>query len=168
MKANQAAWPVRTRLSGAGSLPQWLLRMGRSRSVGTSATGWAVDGADQGDLERQPRGVRATAHPRRAAGRRRADRRQAGRAADAPRRDRGRQPQAFGKDHHARPPSGACGAGSGGSRLQCRQWRPAVGGRHHLCQDGDGIPVLGGGAGCVEPAGGGLVRWPATCAPSWC
>ena len=117
--------------------------MAASRSVGTSARGCAVDGADQGDLERQPRGVRATAHPCRAAGRRRADRRQASRAADAPRRDRRRQPQAFGEDHQARTTSGACGAGSGGSGLQRRQWRSTVGGRHRAPR------------GVLEPCGGG-------------
>ena len=76
-------------VSGAGSLPQRLLRMGAWSSVGTSARGCAPDRADQGDLERQPRGVRTAADPRRAAGRRRADRREAGRAPDAPCRDRG-------------------------------------------------------------------------------
>ena len=46
-------------VSGAGSLPQRLLRMAAPRAVGTSAPRCAVDRADQGDLERQLRSVRA-------------------------------------------------------------------------------------------------------------
>ena len=40
VKANQAAWPVRTMCRVLGLSASGLLRMGASRSVGTSATGF--------------------------------------------------------------------------------------------------------------------------------
>ena len=51
----------------------------------------------------------------------------------------------------------ARGAGSGRSGLQRRRRRSTLGGRHHLCKDVDGVSVRGGGAGCLESPGGGLV-----------
>ena len=130
--------------------------MAAPRAVGTSAPRCAVDRADQGDLERQLRSVRAAAHPRRTARGGQADRREAGRSADARGRDRRRQPQALGQDHHARAARCPRGAGLGGSGLQRLRSRSAVGGRHHVCQDLDGVSVRGGGARCLQPPGGGL------------
>ncbi len=95
------------RLPGAGSLPQRLLRMGGSRTVGAGTPGSATAGADQRALGRQPAGVWTPAHPCRVAGVRPASEREAGRAPDAARRHRRGQPQAAGADHHAR---GACRA----------------------------------------------------------
>ena len=108
-------------VSGAGSLAQRLPCMAAPQALGASAPRCAVDRADQGDPGRQLRRVRAPAHPHRAARGRQADRREAGRAADARGRHRRRQPQAFDEDHHARAARCPRGAGSGGSGLQRRR-----------------------------------------------
>ena len=72
---------------------------------------------------------RRAAHQRRVAGGRRADRREAGRAAHAARRDRRGEPQEIDEDRRAGSTSRSTGAGSGRSELQRRWRRSAVGGR---------------------------------------
>ena len=150
MKANQAAWPVCT-MYGLGISPSSHYARVRRGPVSTSSTRCAVERADQGDLERQPRSVRASARPRRAIGRWRA-----GRAADAPRRDRRRQP------HAAKTTMRNQRAARMAPDLVDRGF-PAASADQLWVADftyvrtRTGFSVPGGGAGCVEPPGDGLV-----------
>ena len=114
-------------LPSAGSLPQRLLRMGAPQAVGASAAGRAVDGAHQGGLDRQPRGVRPAADTRGVAGSRRTGQREAGRATDAARRDRGGEPPAYDAHDYARAASGAGSPRLGRAELSRRPRRIGCG-----------------------------------------
>ncbi len=59
--------------------------------------------------------------------------------------------------HYARGPEPSCDPGPGRTPVPGRWAGPALGGRHHLRADLDGVRVPGGRARRVQPPGGGMV-----------
>ena len=149
VKGHQADHSIATMCRVLGGLPQRVLRVAAARSVGTGAAGRRADDASAHDPPRVPGDVRRAPRAR-GAGRPGDPRRpQAGRAAHAGRRRGGREPPQVGHHHDA----GSGGAGRAEPRAAGvpRRWaRPALGRRHHLRADRDGLPLSLGGARCLE------------------
>ena len=143
MKANQAAWPVRTMCRVLGLSPSgyyaWVRGAPSARARRDAHLTERIK--EIWSANREVYG-RPRIHAELQAGGERIGAKRVG-APDAPCRDRRRQPQAFDEDHHARAARCPRGAGSGGSGLQRRRHPSAVGGRHRAPR------------GALEPCGGG-------------
>ena len=139
----------------AGRLPQRLLRVAGAAAEPAGARERGIEPSDHGDPRQVAGNLRGATGARGAVGRGRGGVAAAGGAADAGAGPAGRDASETAL-HDPQGPGSGRGAGPRAASIRGGKAKPSMGSGHHLRADPRGLPVLGDGAGRVQPQGGGL------------